>query len=152
MIKRFRNVAVFVFFLGVMFLTACSSSAFSGNGEMTRVDQEEVKDFVEKEKQGFLYIESPLESDQEDDEQKLEWINESAENQKINFYVFDYGSLENMDEVENYFQKLGQYSETFGYYENGELKSEFDFDDLESNAAVEQLETFFQEMKEKYSD
>ncbi|MCP1156210.1 hypothetical protein NKS27_28100 [Peribacillus frigoritolerans] len=130
----------------VLVVSACGANGVNGNGKVTELDLEEVKAFTNDKKTGFLYVESWLDSDKEEDQMNLKEIEDVAKAEKIDFYVFDANKLPESEFTENNVNKkiLKQYSKTFGFYKDGELKGEFDFDDEQD------LKTFVKEMKSNY--
>ncbi|MGG0250544.1 hypothetical protein FB545_5049 [Peribacillus frigoritolerans] len=80
---------------------------------------------------------------------QLSEIERVAEAEKIDFYVFDAKELPTSELYEQNTSKrtLVQYSGTFAFYQEGEIKEELDFKDNSENDVSGEVEKFDQNMK-----
>ncbi|MED3996118.1 hypothetical protein P4647_15885 [Peribacillus frigoritolerans] len=139
-------------FLLVLVVSACESNGVNGGiGKATELNLREVKAFMDDEKTGFLYVKSAFDSDsdKELDRMQLSEIERVAEAEKIEFYVFDAKELPTSELYEQNTSKrtLVQYSGTFAFYQEGEIKEELDFKDISVNDVSGEVEKFVQNMK-----
>jgi hypothetical protein len=137
-------------FLLVLVVSACESNGVNGgSGKATELNLREVKAFMDDEKTGFLYVKSAFDSDKELDRMQLSEIERVAEAEKIDFYVFDAKELPTSELYEQDTSKrtLVQYSGTFAFYQEGEIKEELDFKDISVNDVSGEVEKFVQNMK-----
>lgn len=132
-----------VFFL-VLNVSACGIDRVIGNGEVTELDLKGVKSFISDKKTGFLYVKSAYESRQEKEDFYIKEIERVAEAEKIDLYIFDAGTV-----VKDH-TELGveQYSRTFVFYQDGEMKEELDFSDISEDDVPSEVEKFVQNVKE----
>ena len=129
------------FFLLLVVLTACSS------GKVTELSPDDVKVFVENENSGFIYVKSAVSTGQEQDEMILREIERAAENENVDFYIFDPFTHEKfISEL-----GIGLYPQYLGFYQDGEKKSEVDLSDIdgEDNIAYE-LRIFIENVNYDY--
>ncbi|CEG24543.1 hypothetical protein [Peribacillus simplex] len=136
----------------VFVVSACESDGVNGGiGKATELDLKEVKAFMDDKKTGFLYVKSAFdsESDKESDRMKLSEIERVAEAEKIDFYVFDAKELPTSELYEQDTSKrtLEQYSGTFAFYQEGEIKEELDFTEISEDDVSGEVEKFVQNMK-----
>ncbi|MED4635753.1 hypothetical protein P9443_23080 [Peribacillus frigoritolerans] len=142
----------YLVFLLVLVVSACESNGVNGGiGKATELNLREVKAFMDDEKTGFLYVKSAFDSDsdKELDRMQLSEIERVAEAEKIDFYVFDAKELPTSELYEQDTSKrtLVQYSGTFAFYQEGEIKEELDFKDISVNDVSGEVEKFVQNMK-----
>ncbi|MGG0845291.1 hypothetical protein [Peribacillus simplex] len=78
----------------VLNVSACGIDRVIGNGEVTELDLKEVKSFISDKKTGFLYVKSAYESRQEKEDFYIKEIERVAEAEKIDFYIFDAGTVD----------------------------------------------------------
>ncbi|MCK1994916.1 hypothetical protein GW626_01530 [Peribacillus muralis] len=145
--KVFSGCFIFLF---VLVVSACESDGVNGGiGKATELDLKEVKTFIDDKKTGFLYVKSAFNSDKESDRMKLSKIKCVAEAEKIDFYVFDAKELPTSELYEQDTSKrtLEQYSGTFAFYQEGEIKEELDFTDISEDDVSGEVEKFVQNMK-----
>lgn len=147
--KVFSGCLVVLF---VLVVSACESDGVNGGiGKATELDLKEVKAFVEDKKTGFLYVKSAFDSDsdKESDRMQLSEIERVAKAEKIDFYVFDAKELPTSELYEQDTSKrtLEQYSGTFAFYQEGEIKEELDFTDVSEDDVSGEVERFVQNMK-----
>ncbi|ECP9029944.1 hypothetical protein [Peribacillus frigoritolerans] len=137
----------------VWVVSACGSDGVSGgSGKATELNLEEVKAFMDDKKTGFLYVKSALDVDKESDQMHLKIIEDVAKTDKIDFYVFDESELPKSEFSEQDISKLTveQYSGTFAFYLDGEMKEELDFSDLSEEDVSNEVEKFVQKVKQDY--
>ncbi|WP_249598703.1 hypothetical protein [Peribacillus frigoritolerans] len=147
--KVFSGCFVFLF---VLVVSACESDGVNGGiGKATELDLNEVKAFMDDKKTGFLYVKSAFDSDsdKESDRMKISEIERVAEAEKIDFYVFDAKELPTSELYEQDTSKrtLEQYSGTFAFYQEGDIKEELDFTDISEDDVSGEVERFVQNMK-----
>lgn len=138
--------------LFVLVISACESDGVNGGlGKATELDLKEVKAFMDDKKTGFLYVKSAFDSDsdKESDRMQLSEIELVAEAEKIDFYVFDAKELPTSELYEQDTSKrtLEQFSGTFAFYQEGEIKEELDFTDISEDDVSGEVEKFVQNMK-----
>ncbi|MDQ0856707.1 hypothetical protein [Bacillus sp. V2I10] len=126
--------------------TGCSESNIYKSNQLTLLNKEEVLEFMEDKGTGFLYIKSAYESREEEEAFYIKEIERVTKAEKIDFYIFDAGSVDK-DHTE---LGVDQYSRTFVFYQNGEMKEELDFADLSEDDVPSEVETFVQNVKEDY--
>ncbi|MFC9598111.1 hypothetical protein ACFTQL_09380 [Peribacillus butanolivorans] len=136
----------------VLVVSACGSNGvYGGIGKATELDLKEVKAFMDDKKTGFLYVKSAFDSDsdKESDRMQLSEIERVAEAEKIDFYVFDAKELptSGLYEQDTSKRTLEQYSGTFAFYQEGEIKEELDFTDISEDEVSGEVEKFVQNMK-----
>ena len=136
----------------VLVISACESDGVKGGiGKATELDLKEVKAFMDDKKTGFLYVKSAFDSDsdKESDRMQLKEIERVAKAEKIDFYVFDAKELPTSELYEQDTSKrtLEQYSGTFAFYQEGEIKEELDFTDISEDDVSSEVEKFVQNMK-----
>ncbi|AXN41043.1 hypothetical protein [Peribacillus butanolivorans] len=141
---NFRKVfnGCLVLFL-VLIVSTCGIDRVMETGEVTELDLKEVKSFIADKKTGFLYVNSAYESREEEEAFYIKEIERVAEAEKIDFYIFDAGTVDK-DHTE-----LGveQYSRTFVFYQDGEMKEELDFSDISEDDVPSEVEKFVQNVK-----
>ncbi|MFE0506905.1 hypothetical protein ACWF7H_09720 [Peribacillus butanolivorans] len=134
----------------ILVVSACGSNDVNGGiGKATELDLKEVKAFMDDKKTGFLYVKSAFDSDKESDRMQLSEIERVAEAEKIDFYVFDAKELPTSELYEQDTSKrtLEQYSGTFAFYQEGEIKEELDFTGISEDDVSGEVEKFVQNMK-----
>lgn len=137
----------------VLVISACGSDVFNaGSGKATELDLKEVKAFMDDKKPGFLYVKSALDVDKESDQMHLNKIEDVAKTEKIDFLVFDESELLETEFSEQNISKLTvkQYSKTFAFYQDGEMKEVLDFSDLSEEDVPNEVEQFVQKVKQDY--
>lgn len=139
-------------FILVLIVSACGSDGVNGSGKAAELDFKEVKAFMDDKKTGFLYVKSALDVDKESDQMHLKNIEDVAKTEKIDFYVFDESELPESEFSEQDISKLTvkQYSGTFAFYLDGEMKEELDFSDLSEEDVPNEVEKFVQKVKQDY--
>ena len=147
--KKFTFILLFL----SITLYGCKSNSLEGSGKVTDLNIEEVNAFMDGKKTGFLFLKSPLDSDEETN-QNLQGIKQVAKAVKIDFYVFDGKELPESDLSEQDTSKKTfkqQYLGTFAFYQDGEMKSELDFNDVSDEEVQKEVEKFVQKVSQEYS-
>lgn len=148
-----RKRIIFVFLtIAILIFMGCERNGLIESSEVRELDLKEVKAFMDEKKTGFLYVKSALESDKESDHVHLKRIEDVAKAEKIDFYVFDESGLPESEFFEQDISKLTveQYSGTFAFYLDGEMKEELDFSDLSEADVLNEVEKFVQKVKQDY--
>ncbi|WHX25133.1 hypothetical protein QNH47_13245 [Virgibacillus halodenitrificans] len=143
--KNFICSVAYIFLIAI--LTACGNNAIKGSGEMKKITPEEVQAFA-MEDTGFIYIKSPLKSDNEADEKILQGFKRAAEQQEIDFYVFDEGEHQKWVKDDLGVNLLSQ---SIGFYQNGEKKEGLDLSRVnEKDQALKEINQFIDNVKSDY--
>lgn len=129
--------------LFVLVVSACGSNGVKGNGKATEIDLKEVKVFMDDKKTGFLYVKSAFEDNQEEEMFQIEEIHKVAKAENIDFYIFNAEEDKEKNSVK-------QYSRTFAFYQDGDMKEELDFSDFSEDDVPSEVEKFVQNVKEDY--
>ncbi|MFY0761023.1 hypothetical protein AB1K32_19575 [Metabacillus dongyingensis] len=140
-----KNLTVFLLLtIAITLTTGCSES--NKSNQLRLLNKKEVLEFVKDKGTGFLYIKSAYKSREEEEAFYIKEIERVTKAEKIDVYIFDAGSVDK-DHTE---LGVDQYSRTFVFYQDGEMKEELDFGDLSEDEVPSEVETFVQNVKEDY--
>ncbi len=138
--KVFSGCLVLLF---VLVVSACGSNGVKGNGKATEIDLKKVKAFMDDKNTGFLYVKSAFEDNQEEEMFQIEEIHKVAKAENIDFYIFNAEEDKEKNSVK-------QYSRTFAFYQDGDMKEELDFSDFSEDDVPSKVEQFVQNVKDDY--
>ncbi|MDP9742292.1 UNVERIFIED_ORG: hypothetical protein QFZ59_004122 [Bacillus sp. B2I3] len=141
-----KTLNVILIALLALALFGCEYEAVKGSGKAIELNEKNLQKFMDDKKMGFLYIKSAFDSHEKSERVQLREIERVAKSEKIDFYVFDAGSY-GKDHT-----KIGikQYSGTFAFYQNGEMKEELGFMDVSKDDVPSEVEKFIQNVKYDY--
>jgi hypothetical protein len=124
-----------------------------GQGEFVELSPTEVREFMDDEESGFVYVANYSEPDEEKDVSYKTEIQKIMNEERVNVVVFDPKDItEDNPDFDDY--RVRTSAQSLSFYEKGELVGELDLDDVDSDDTTEGLnhaiKYFVQDMKETY--